>query len=584
MPLPKDGDGGPVTGTSSDDSTVSAAVSPGPTRLSPQKRTPEPVEPASNSMRCLVMGMIFLARIEVSVLHLTIPAVAKEFNVSLESAAWISMSSNFAVVMSGPLAGKWSDMMGPALTWRRGVILLVLSTWLTGIAWNFPVLMIGRILCGVSQSLVFAPGMPLMARGMSLQYRGVVSAHIKTMDTLGAGIGIFVGGLFVEYFNWRWIFLGPAPVMTIVWICSFWVIKVPPSEQAYDKRKLQRFDWAGTLLFTLTSFFCLFALNRGNDMGWTDRVVLGMGVSTLVLIPILAWVEMRAEEPFLAMSVFSGANRMVPFAASLCSACCFLTTMMMWPIFLQQGLQINVGSVGELLAMRPFAAAIQTSIVTGLLSKAEVSKLMLARVGALIMCVATCSLGLISHLSPGFLLYTAIVVQLFMQSLGHFMCTLANQSLVLAATPAAEIASANQLRMTLGNIAGLLGQTVNLSIVGESGFKPDSYSPCWIMLGVISILTLVLCFMISDNVEAATRNVTSPERPTRKSLKQELKEPIVQKFGPSFDTPGDLSGSSAGSAKPDGSPNAEPATTLSDATSLSDGDKPALGLSSICKS
>lgn len=514
-------------------SIAKAVVTQGAATKEQAATTQEPaVAPATPLETIIIFTMIFISRLEVSVLHLAIPPVAKEFSISMETAAWISMGSNFAGVMSGPAAGKWADMYGPALTWRRGVFILVVSTWMTGFAPNFFTLMVARFLCGISQSLVFAPGLPMLAKGMHPDFRGVVASQIKVMDTLGAGIGIMAGGLFMEFLSWRWIFLLPAPVMTLLYVLSFWVVIVPPTK-VDDKswQKFLQFDWAGTVIFSAASFLFLFSVNRGNDMGWTSPWVIGMGLASVLLAQLLAWVEWHCKNPVIGLGVYSGIHRALSLTTVLCSALCFLTAMLIWPTFLQFALEMPAGTVGELLSVRPFAAAVQSTIVTGLLKKKSVSKLWLTRVGAILMCLATSALQIVSTMSPGLWFYTAVVIQLFVQSAGHFMVILPAHAMCLALVPNDQLGNANQLRQVAGNFLGLLGQAVHLSVIRLTGNESqvDSYAPCWIILSVNAMITVVLSFAIPADIETDTDGL-------RAMLNADLKlvPPKAEKCVPEF--------------------------------------------------
>ena len=70
---------------------------------------------------------------------------------------------------------------------------------------------------------MFSPALALMTKGLDPTRRGVISSQLSTADTLGSGIGMLVGAIAIDNVSWRWIFLGPAPFLSILCISSFFI-------------------------------------------------------------------------------------------------------------------------------------------------------------------------------------------------------------------------------------------------------------------------------------------------------------------------------------------------------------------------
>merc|ERR1712060_931896 len=102
---------------------------------------------------------------------------------------------------------------------------------------------------------------------------------------------MLTGGFIVDHVSWRWVFLGPAVVMTLVWLLSFQLIpSARLAKNAATKGPFVDFDLSGTVLFGCSSFCLLLAVNRANDMGWTSPPVIGLAATALLLTPFLALV------------------------------------------------------------------------------------------------------------------------------------------------------------------------------------------------------------------------------------------------------------------------------------------------------
>jgi len=486
---------------------------------------------ASSALRCVCFLTVFLARLEISVLTLAIPPIASEFGYSLEVAAWVHLAPNFAGIMSAPSVGKASDMYGHGMTWRCAVSLLVASTWLAAWSPSFLVLLIARVGTGISQSGVFAPALALMTKDLDPERRGMVSSQIMTADTLGSGVGMLVGAIAIDHVSWRWIFLGPAPFLSLMCALSFWVVPrdVQSADGASDR---PRFDLWGTLLFACGSFSVLLAVNRGNDVGWTSPVVVVLASAGLVLTLVLARVELRASHPVLPVWLFAGRVR-----SSLLLTCCLATsgwssTFFLVPVFMQDALGMRPSSIGKLLVVRPFAAAVSSGAMTRLLDNGCLSKLTLARLGACCLCVAYAVLIGVTRIASGTAFSIGIVSQLVLQALGHFPTTLSSNALLVASLPHEELANAVAMQRVVGSSCALFTVTVNLSIIRALGseFQPECYHIAWLVhfgLGLCIVVAISSTPSSERKYSTLSNRDGVPDEPFQKDAKKASAAPGI---------------------------------------------------------
>ena len=215
------------------------------------------------ALHAVCLATVFLVRLEVSVLILAIPPIASEFGCSLEAAAWVHLGPGFAAIMFAPPVGKAADMYGLHVVWRCAILLLVVSTWLAAWSPNLVLLLVARVGTGVSQAGVFSPALALMTRGLDPARRGAIASRIQAADTLGSSFGMLVGGIAIDHVDWRWIFLAPAPLMTLACLASFWAVPARAAQTgSTGDVSLTQFDLLGTLIFACSSFCGLFALHE----------------------------------------------------------------------------------------------------------------------------------------------------------------------------------------------------------------------------------------------------------------------------------------------------------------------------------
>ena len=181
------------------------------------------------------------------VISIIIPAVAEEFDISTEIAAWVALAPSFASAMFSPSFGKLADVYGRAKAWWLGMLGICISNVVAGYAPSFSIMLVSRVVQGMAWGITGPAGFGLMAQGLDPAARGVASALQTATGTLGSSIGIGVGGIITQYLGWRWLFKLPILPMFACWLLSLFVLPCSeepgtPKGSPTKKKKKDPFD------------------------------------------------------------------------------------------------------------------------------------------------------------------------------------------------------------------------------------------------------------------------------------------------------------------------------------------------------
>jgi len=96
----------------------------------------------------------FIAQLDASIVQLTLPALAVEFQTSLVAVSWVSIAYLLALAAFLPVFGRLCEMFGRKLLYVLGFLLFSVSSALCGFAHDLTELVLARILQGIGGAML----------------------------------------------------------------------------------------------------------------------------------------------------------------------------------------------------------------------------------------------------------------------------------------------------------------------------------------------------------------------------------------------------------------------------------------------
>lgn len=201
--------------------------------------------------------------------------------------SWLVTATLLTGSVATPIIARLSDMYG-----RRRLLMISMFFVLVGSVLaplgGIGVLIAGRALQGVGTALV-PVAMAQMRDSLPPKKIGPALAIISATLGVGGGVGIPLGGVILEAFNWQALFWFSAllSILSIVFIAL-----VIPREKPESTGS---FDLTGAVLLTIGLSALLVAISQGNLWGWASAPVLvSFAVAVIVL---LAWGRQQLGHP-----------------------------------------------------------------------------------------------------------------------------------------------------------------------------------------------------------------------------------------------------------------------------------------------
>ena len=272
----------------------------------------------------------FMALLDVSIVNVAIPALQGEFGASASDISWVA--SGFALTFAVTLvpAGRLGDERGRRRMLLLGIAAFTATSALCGLAPTPGWLVAGRLLqgaaCGLMNPQVIGMIQQLFpdasrARALGL-YGGVVA--------VSTAIGPLVGGLLLQWADWRWVFVVNLPIGAVALVVGNRLLPTDP-----DDRPRRSLDLVGTALLGVVVLTVMYVLIEA-EQGSTDWWLLAVGA--VLLAAFLAWERRYRGQPLVDLGLLRDRGYSTGIVLALLYFAGYTGIFLVITLFLQQGL------------------------------------------------------------------------------------------------------------------------------------------------------------------------------------------------------------------------------------------------------
>ncbi len=245
----------------------------------------------------VVMTGVLITAVDTTIVVLALPTIERDLHVSLASVIWIVIGYLLVITLLATQVGRLGDMFGRVRMYEAGFALFVIGSLLCALSWNEASIIGFRILQGIGGAFVTANSGAVIADLYPREQRGKAYGYNSIGWSLGAVLGIILGGLIVTYVSWRWIFWINVPIGTAALILAIRVLR------ERGERASRHLDVPGMVTLGLGLFGILWAMTKLATTSLSGEVAAYLA-GGIVLLAVFVVVEMRQAEPMLDLTLF----------------------------------------------------------------------------------------------------------------------------------------------------------------------------------------------------------------------------------------------------------------------------------------
>ena len=307
----------------------------------------EPRALAHAEIRTIIFGIMlamFLGALDQTIVATALPTIGVHFG-NLAELSWVVTAYLLTATTVTPLYGKLSDIHG-----RRGMMMAAIGLFVAGsiacaLAPSMTALILGRGLQGLGGGGLMALSQTIIADVISPRERGRYQGYIGAVFACSSVGGPVLGGFLTEKLDWSLIFWINLPLGLAALAMTARTLKLVP----HHARK-HRIDVIGAVLMMLAAVALLLALSwGGHDYPWLSAPILGLFAASLALWLLFAWRLMRAEEPFLPLTVLGNPVVRNAAMAGACNMGVLVGMTIYVPLYFETVLHLSAGESGVAL-------------------------------------------------------------------------------------------------------------------------------------------------------------------------------------------------------------------------------------------
>ena len=252
----------------------------------------------------LASGIVFL---DSTVVNVALPRMGRDLPRSflgvLEGQSYVYNAYLLSLSSLLILAGALSDFYGRRRMFLIGLIGFGATSVLCGLAPNMELLVLFRVLQGVTGAVLVPGSLALLTANFSGEDQGRAIGTWAGASSATTILGPVIGGLLVDTLSWRAAFLINVPLVVV----ATWATwrHVPESR---DAQASSHFDWLGAAVVAVAVGGLAFGAIYGQQRAWRDPagyIALAAGAVATIALPILM---LRSPHPLIPPQLFRSRN------------------------------------------------------------------------------------------------------------------------------------------------------------------------------------------------------------------------------------------------------------------------------------
>jgi EmrB/QacA subfamily drug resistance transporter len=272
-----------------------------PYQPSPSPMTDAPVQISHRARMEILLAImlgLFLSALDQTIVGPVLPHIVGDLNGS-DYYTWVVTAYLLTSTVTVPIYGKLSDLFGRKPLLMIGISLFLLGSILSGLSQEMWQLILFRGIQGLGAGALFPISLAIIGDLFTPRERGKYQGLFGAVFGVAFLVGPGLGGFLTDTWSWHWVFYVNVPIGLIA---MFVIWRLLPNIRHPGAGR--NVDYWGVATFTAGLVPILIGLTNAQNGDWGSPGVWGLIVTGAIMLVIFVWVESRAPEPMIPLSLF----------------------------------------------------------------------------------------------------------------------------------------------------------------------------------------------------------------------------------------------------------------------------------------
>lgn len=310
----------------------------------------------------IIMLAIMIFGTFVTVLNQTVvtpaqPSIMAEMGIDAATVQWLTTGFTLVNAIMIPVTAYLTDKHSTKALYIISLAIFAVGSLLAGIAPNFAVLLVGRLLQAAGAGILMPMVMTVLMLTFPPERRGSAMGIFGIVIAFAPAIGPSVAGLVIDSFGWRILFYAIAALIAVVIAVSVFALK-----RTEPLNPAAHLDKISVVMSTVGFGALLYGFSTIGSVGLnvSDSIITLVGLMVLVLFFRR---QLKMEQPMLNVRVLANRRFLIGTVIGMIVQASLLAAGVLMPIYLQSymgysatvsGLVIMPGAI-LMGIMNPFA-------------------------------------------------------------------------------------------------------------------------------------------------------------------------------------------------------------------------------------
>lgn len=240
---------------------------------------------------------VLMGALDIAIVGPALPAIGSTYGLDERSLAWVFTIYVLFHLIGTPIIARLADLYGRRRLFLIGIGLFTAGSLLVALAPSYPVMLFGRAVQGFGSGGIFPIAAGVIGDTFPPEARGAALGMLGAVFGLAFLIGPIIGGTFLRFGSWQWLFLINLPIGIVLMIAALRSLPVA------GRPVTGAFDLPGVVLLSLA----LAALALGIAAIDAEHLLESLAspqvwpllLAALACLAVFWWVENRSASPLI---------------------------------------------------------------------------------------------------------------------------------------------------------------------------------------------------------------------------------------------------------------------------------------------